>query len=334
MPDLAELFFLHLDSEPDDEFYRSDIDFGCEETFFSPQINNDSQITCSFDFLDRNSLGETLEASEFGTADDSLEADNPWLELGLGFEIGDELDEIEIHGSINHDRHQDEGLHVIGFDIGSEPNSNRETNFRSCLGFEEDCDWEEVDGCDDERDFWSMMGGDNQEDNNEEDEEEVRNWEILLSINNGEMMNNTVVEEDDDFVNPNEYEILFGQFDDYVSAIRGTPPAAKLVVDNLPSVVLSEEDAKDNVVVCAVCKDEFNKNERMKKLPCMHFYHGECILPWLEIRNTCPVCRFELPTDNAEYERWKNQRRERDHVSIITEDDRRYDFNSFSDTVL
>ena len=31
-------------------------------------------------------------------------------------------------------------------------------------------------------------------------------------------------------------------------------------------------------------------------------YHKECVLPWLEKSNTCPTCRFEMPTDDLEYE--------------------------------
>lgn len=53
---------------------------------------------------------------------------------------------------------------------------------------------------------------------------------------------------------------------------------------------------------CAICKDQFELNENVLRLPCRHLYHKQCISPWLDAHNSCPVCRFELPTDDADYE--------------------------------
>ncbi|XP_027153053.1 uncharacterized protein LOC113753152 [Coffea eugenioides] len=132
----------------------------------------------------------------------------------------------------------------------------------------------------------------------EHDEENARNveWQVLLAVNNLEIA-----------VGFDEYIVLFGEHVDAESTVKGGPPAAKSVVENLPSVVLTTEDLMANDVVCAVCKDEISLGVEVTRLPCSHHYHQDCIMPWLSIRNTCPLCRFELPTDDVDYERRKNR---------------------------
>ncbi|KAG2238782.1 hypothetical protein Bca52824_091953 [Brassica carinata] len=103
--------------------------------------------------------------------------------------------------------------------------------------------------------------------------------------------------------NHGDYEdVLARSFDE--SGTNGSPPASKRVVDELPDVEITSGELS---IGCAICKDEIVVEEKVKRLPCKHYYHKECIVPWLGIRNTCPVCRYELPTDDLEYER--NRRR-------------------------
>ncbi|KAG2391289.1 hypothetical protein LR48_Vigan07g069800 [Vigna angularis] len=74
-------------------------------------------------------------------------------------------------------------------------------------------------------------------------------------------------------------------------------PASKAVVDAMPEI---EINASHMVTEshCAVCKEPFELCTRAREMPCKHLYHPECILPWLAIRNSCPVCRKQLPVEN------------------------------------
>ena len=48
---------------------------------------------------------------------------------------------------------------------------------------------------------------------------------------------------------------------------------------------------------CTVCHTEFEAEEEVVQLPCEHCFHEDCILPWLELHHTCPICRAELPSE-------------------------------------
>ncbi|KAL8152715.1 hypothetical protein V2J09_010475 [Rumex salicifolius] len=74
------------------------------------------------------------------------------------------------------------------------------------------------------------------------------------------------------------------------------PPAAKSAVESMPvvKIVASQVDVECQ---CAVCKEDFELDGEAREMPCKHIYHANCILPWLSLRNSCPVCRYELPTE-------------------------------------
>uniref|UniRef100_A0A7N0RIN5 RING-type E3 ubiquitin transferase n=1 Tax=Kalanchoe fedtschenkoi TaxID=63787 RepID=A0A7N0RIN5_KALFE len=73
----------------------------------------------------------------------------------------------------------------------------------------------------------------------------------------------------------------------------GTPPAKKEAVVAMPTVKV-----KDNLQ-CSVCLDDFELGADAKEMPCKHKFHDACILPWLELHSSCPVCRYELPADES-----------------------------------
>lgn len=76
-------------------------------------------------------------------------------------------------------------------------------------------------------------------------------------------------------------------------------PASKSTVESLPSIEINDNHVEIESQ-CAVCKDHFELGVIAREMPCKHIYHNECILPWLEIRNSCPVCRHELPCESPQ----------------------------------
>ncbi|OVA08856.1 zinc finger protein [Macleaya cordata] len=69
----------------------------------------------------------------------------------------------------------------------------------------------------------------------------------------------------------------------------GTPPAKKEAVEAMPTVTIKEN------LQCSVCLDDFEMGSEAKEMPCKHKFHTGCILPWLELHSSCPVCRFQIP---------------------------------------
>ena len=90
----------------------------------------------------------------------------------------------------------------------------------------------------------------------------------------------------------------------------GSPPASKSEIEKLKTYKLTNDNLNDikNENICPVCKDEFQIDDILMDLPCKHHFHKDCILPWLNQHDSCPICRFELKTDDDDYENRKRER--------------------------
>lgn len=80
----------------------------------------------------------------------------------------------------------------------------------------------------------------------------------------------------------------------------GTPPAKKESVEALPTVKVEE------TLQCCVCLDDCEMGSQVKEMPCKHKFHDKCILSWLELHSSCPVCRHQLPADESKLDQSEN----------------------------
>ncbi|GLJ31962.1 hypothetical protein SUGI_0643380, partial [Cryptomeria japonica] len=74
-------------------------------------------------------------------------------------------------------------------------------------------------------------------------------------------------------------------------------------VDNGPAnLVLPQPSQKcfnEGDAWCCICHSsilEMGEWKQLLQLPCGHGYHSECIAKWLGANNTCPLCRYQLPS--------------------------------------
>ena len=74
----------------------------------------------------------------------------------------------------------------------------------------------------------------------------------------------------------------------------------KNILNDLPEVtIVNYEKLNEDKKNCNICYTEFEDNKKVIILPCLHFYHSECIKKWFESKNICPNCKSEINEKNV-----------------------------------
>uniref|UniRef100_A0A7N1A9S1 RING-type domain-containing protein n=1 Tax=Kalanchoe fedtschenkoi TaxID=63787 RepID=A0A7N1A9S1_KALFE len=61
------------------------------------------------------------------------------------------------------------------------------------------------------------------------------------------------------------------------------------LISQLP--LLMDEPSDENNI-CTICREDFSTRERLgRELVCTHIYHHHCIVSWLALDASCPLCR-------------------------------------------
>ena len=49
--------------------------------------------------------------------------------------------------------------------------------------------------------------------------------------------------------------------------------------------------------LCGICMEVYNVGDNLRTLPCLHYFHSNCVDPWLLEKGQCPLCRVDLLQD-------------------------------------
>lgn len=96
--------------------------------------------------------------------------------------------------------------------------------------------------------------------------------------------------------NPGDYAWGRGGLDAIITQLlnqldgTGPPPLSKDKISQIPTVHISQEQV-GKTLQCTVCMEDFKLEEPVRRLSCLHHFHTDCIVPWLELHGTCPICR-------------------------------------------
>mmetsp|Transcript_25829 Transcript_25829/g.49043 ORF Transcript_25829/g.49043 Transcript_25829/m.49043 type:complete len:241 (-) Transcript_25829:157-879(-) len=85
-----------------------------------------------------------------------------------------------------------------------------------------------------------------------------------------------------------------------VVSAQSNHPTPQRVRSALPTLVVDRKfrwsqcasESRD----CSICCYEITKGDTVRKLPCKHIFHQDCLMPWLEQQDFCPVCRVAVAT--------------------------------------
>lgn len=85
---------------------------------------------------------------------------------------------------------------------------------------------------------------------------------------------------------------------------NGAPPASQSAIDALPKIKVTQGMlGPEGKAECSICMESVGVGDEVTQLPCLHWFHGQCIEMWLSQHNTCPHCRRPITADSQPRER-------------------------------
>ena len=143
----------------------------------------------------------------------------------------------------------------------------------------------------------------------------INNTKTIISNQNEDLLNNDIIIQARNIesnyniqgiINDNDNEALnlYTQhnIDDIIlpytiSINNHKNPVDKTIIDKL-NINEIKNKSKMTTIECSICRDEYKIGDKIVFLPCLHKFHYQCIIKWMNDQNKCPICNFVLTKNN------------------------------------
>ncbi|XP_042483954.1 RING finger protein 44-like [Macadamia integrifolia] len=102
---------------------------------------------------------------------------------------------------------------------------------------------------------------------------------------------------DDDYVDWFESMDILGEEEGSIRLVPASPSSIQALEIKKFDDIEEDSSSSSSTETCMICMDEYVRGVDVARLPCSHLFHGECIFKWLECKNSCPLCRYVLPSE-------------------------------------
>jgi hypothetical protein len=82
----------------------------------------------------------------------------------------------------------------------------------------------------------------------------------------------------------------------YTNTVSSGGTASSITNTNYTYTTVEQDDdtCVFNKNKCLICLHTYENGDFLRKLPCYHMFHRECIDPWLSTKDICPNCRQSI----------------------------------------
>ena len=78
---------------------------------------------------------------------------------------------------------------------------------------------------------------------------------------------------------------------DYDQMLQVFPGVQPVGMNATEIATLPSWPAKDDSRNCPICQEEVITGQLTLNLPCLHGFHEQCLIPWLQKHASCPICK-------------------------------------------